>query len=543
MSGKSESPLRWAVLFFACLTLLSNYYCYDNPAALKTQLQSATGIDENTFALTYSVYSFPNIVLPFFGGYFCDRVGAHRVMFACAIFLCAGQVLFAFGVSVSSVPLLLMGRVVYGFGGENMTVSASSLLAEWFRGKEMALAMGLIISIARLGSVINNFASPPIAKATNVSTALWFGALLCGCGIAATIVLNWLDRVVVAKIAQDKLAVTAAAGGKPTSINADGTDSMGTPLIAGEPQAEASPLSKMRQFKPTFWMLTVSCLAVYGCVLPFNNIASSLLMERTYFKPVPDQCQLKNAGQCQSDANPPVNCPSGHSYALPLPTDVTVDNKHYDTLKGTQVDCTIDVWAKSGVCTNRYCDRQTKAEAQATQVMSIPYIISAIASPFLGYAVDRLGGRAIIATICPVVLIAVHSLLGYSGIAPTVPLVGQGLAYSIFAAALWPSVPHTVPQSAEGLGYGIVNALQNAGLALFPLLVSAVYTGAGDRYIPAAELVFICFALGGLAAGICLNLYDCTHGHLLNRRHYVETKKVDIAPSVEPLTAPSVDGV
>ena len=86
VSAKSESPLRWAVLFFACLTLLGNYYCYDNPAALKPQLQQSTGLTESQFALTYSVYSFPNMVLPFFGGYLCDRIGPQRVILGCALF-------------------------------------------------------------------------------------------------------------------------------------------------------------------------------------------------------------------------------------------------------------------------------------------------------------------------------------------------------------------------------------------------------------------------------------------------------------------------
>lgn len=49
---RGESPLRWTVLLFGCIALISNYFCYDNPAALKTQLMSSTGMDENAFALT-----------------------------------------------------------------------------------------------------------------------------------------------------------------------------------------------------------------------------------------------------------------------------------------------------------------------------------------------------------------------------------------------------------------------------------------------------------------------------------------------------------
>ena len=92
------------------------------------------------------------------------------------------------------------------------------------------------------------------------------------------------------------------------------------------------------------------------------------------------------------------------------------------------------------------------AENKANYVMSIPYIISSVISPFLGFGIDLLGGRAFFATLAWLVLIAVHSLLGFTAITPYVPLVGQGLAYSVFAAALWPSVPYVVDARYVGTG-------------------------------------------------------------------------------------------
>ena len=64
---ESQSPLRWLVLIFGCLVLIGNYYCYDNPAALKTQLEESTKLSEFMFNMLYSVYSFPNMFLPFVG--------------------------------------------------------------------------------------------------------------------------------------------------------------------------------------------------------------------------------------------------------------------------------------------------------------------------------------------------------------------------------------------------------------------------------------------------------------------------------------------
>jgi hypothetical protein len=64
----------------------------------------------------------------------------------------------------------------------------------------------------------------------------------------------------------------------------------------------------------------------------------------------------------------------------------------------------------------------------------------------------------------------------------------------MFAAALWPSVPYLVPEKSVGIAYGVVTAVQNAGLAGIPLIVSAVYD-IDDLYIPKVEMVFIAFAV------------------------------------------------
>lgn len=57
---------------------------------------------------------------------------------------------------------MLIGRVVFGLGGESMSVSQSAIVTVWFKGKELAFALGANISISRLGSVINANTVPPL---------------------------------------------------------------------------------------------------------------------------------------------------------------------------------------------------------------------------------------------------------------------------------------------------------------------------------------------------------------------------------------------
>ena len=76
MLQKSTSWLRWPILVLACLMLIGSYYCFDIPAAIKTQIDDYFGDPgdyETYFSLLYTLYAAPNVILPFFGGFFVDR--------------------------------------------------------------------------------------------------------------------------------------------------------------------------------------------------------------------------------------------------------------------------------------------------------------------------------------------------------------------------------------------------------------------------------------------------------------------------------------
>lgn len=78
VSYKATSWVRWPILVLACFMLVGSYYSSDIPAALKQQLDDYFGDPkefETYFSLLYTLYSMPNIILPFFGGYFVDRLG------------------------------------------------------------------------------------------------------------------------------------------------------------------------------------------------------------------------------------------------------------------------------------------------------------------------------------------------------------------------------------------------------------------------------------------------------------------------------------
>lgn len=315
--------------------MIGNYYCYDIPAALHTQMDDYFGNPndfETYFSLLYTLYSVPNIILPFFGGYFVDVLGSRLCLIIFSCLISAGQILFAFGLSIKSWPLMFIGRIVYGFGGESLGVGNSALLSEWFKGSEIAFAFGLNLSIARLGSVINNNVSPLLAIDAGVAFSLWFGCILVGVSIGSAVMLAWIDRSfsrgssntgVQELLNSADEEYSESEGLKATDLLIEGTESGARVSTAEDAPADKVRLKDAFSFPHAFWVLAISCVVVYGCVLPFNNIASALLLERNYFMAVPDGCHLFKDTECQSSLNPPVDCPASAYYQPPLPLNFT----------------------------------------------------------------------------------------------------------------------------------------------------------------------------------------------------------------------------
>lgn len=78
------------MLYLCCILTCGNYFCYDCPAALQTQLEDDLGISTTKYALLYSAYAIPNMFMPFFGGILVDRIGKNRTLLIFASFLTLG---------------------------------------------------------------------------------------------------------------------------------------------------------------------------------------------------------------------------------------------------------------------------------------------------------------------------------------------------------------------------------------------------------------------------------------------------------------------
>ena len=114
-------------------------------------------------------------------------------MLFCAI-LTLGQAIFMIGGYQANFDVMIAGRVVFGVGGESMQVAQSAIVSAWFKGKELAFAMGLNLSVARLGSVINGALIPTVYDQSGLGMALTVGFILCCFSLACAFGMIILDK-------------------------------------------------------------------------------------------------------------------------------------------------------------------------------------------------------------------------------------------------------------------------------------------------------------------------------------------------------------
>ena len=390
-------------------------------------------------------------------------------------FISVGQFLVAIGVVREDMGLMLLGRVMFGIGGESLCVAVSVLLQQVFAGAEVGLAMGLNLSVSRLGSVVNNVVSPYLARATgSVVPALMFGGGLCIMSLLATFVLVPLSG---------RLGRGGGFGSdsdeRPPAVSELDSDGDGGGAGSGSGFSADTSLARRNAksawcfcFGGRFYLLVASCVVVYGTVLPFNNVASALLIEKFV-------CH----GAC---------CDS----------PILLGGAGNGSTQAHQQQ--------------QQCPAAVAAESQASYVMGIPFLVSAFFTPFVGLFADRFGGAGTMTLAAPVVLCGVHAALLVMVSMPIIPLVAQGIAYSMYAAALWPLLGRAVPAADAGTAYGLATAVQNIGLATIPVIVASLRTTAGDY--DGVEYLFLGFSLTGAVLGVWLLVVDGSfYSFALNR--------------------------
>lgn len=281
---RDSKSTRWLVLFIISFVMFAAYVASDNIFAVETTLKGGLfGITDSEYSSLAGAYSIFNVYLLMliFGGIILDKKGIRFTGIMSTIMMVAGVAMMtwslftikaqmAAGVSMNTVRFLgdtlrtpvlpaVVGMGIYGVGAEIAGITATKVIAKWFVGYEMALAMGLQLALARLGTGLAYGATPAIVKMAqgNVAIAVLVGLILLCIGLATYLLYCAYDRKLDRQIAEN------------------GAES-GT---ASSPEDEFSfkdVLAVVRN--PAFWMIAFLCLLFYAAVNPFLKYSTGMMV-------------------------------------------------------------------------------------------------------------------------------------------------------------------------------------------------------------------------------------------------------------------------
>lgn len=318
---KAGGSIRWPILAAACFIMFGNYFAFDNPAVLNKPLQEYMRMTDDQFAyflnLLYTTYSIPNVILPWLGGYAADRFGHNKLLIVLSIFVVLGQLVVCLGLERRNIGIMILGRVVFG-AAESLAVAQSAITVKYFRGKELAMALGINLCVSRMGGVMNDFVTPIIWSKSSVPFAFWCGLFLCVFSLVMALVLVAMDLRFGAHVEHENVPLERS---RPSSCLIDARLSLdgfshtntsfkqGTPPSilditmeringphqhfnyrpnGGHPDKETILQKCIRRFRPlfdyslSFWILFAMGFLLVGIIVPFNSIHAGFLQMRWY---------------------------------------------------------------------------------------------------------------------------------------------------------------------------------------------------------------------------------------------------------------------
>ncbi len=521
---RDSAAMRWTALLLLALAMFCSYIFMDILSPIKDLMQSERGWDSTAFGTMQGSEVFLNVFAFFliFAGIILDKMGVRFTMIlSTAVMLIgagvkwyavsdgfAGSSLEAwFNNNLNYIPLFdelgvspfyegmpasakfaACGFMIFGCGCEMAGITVSRGIVKWFKGREMALAMGSEMALARLGVATCMIFSPFFARlggVVSVSRSVAFGVVLMCIALIMAIVYFVMDQKLDAQTGE------AEEKDDPFKVSDIGkilTDS-------------------------GFWIVALLCVLYYSAIFPFQKYAVNML-----------QCNLTlTAPDADSFwASPSVTIVQYVIMLLVAATGFASNFQKQSAKRFTLLAVSI----LSLVC---YCYMGFMRQS-AESIFAVFPLLAVLITPILGSYLDHHGKAATMLVMGSLLLIGCHltfafvlpmfkgSAVGGIIIAYATILV-LGASFSLVPASLWPSVPKLVDAKVIGSAYALIFWIQNIGLWLFPLLIGKVLDatnpGVTDptQFDYTAPLVMLaCLGVAALLLGLLLKVVDRKKG-------------------------------
>ena len=283
-----SAAARWTVLMIVAFTMMTGYVVAKEMSPLQYLLELPTaqggmGWTSSEFGLFAGSRGFFNVFLLmlFVGGIILDKTGVRFAGTLSCVLMLAGTAIDYYAISfasplpssVVSIPLLgfegsvkhqvliaALGFAIFGIGYELCGITVSKVIVKWFTGREMALAMGIQVALARLGTALALAGSPAIARHFSISTPILVGLLAVGIGLIAYLFYCVMDT-------------------KLDNENGNKAES--------ESEDEKFHFADMKVTikNPGFWLITLLCMLYYSALYPFLDFATKLMITKYGVQP------------------------------------------------------------------------------------------------------------------------------------------------------------------------------------------------------------------------------------------------------------------
>jgi MFS family permease len=276
----SESKTaRWCVLSLVAFTMLCGYFITDMMAPLQDLLQSPTsagglGWSASEYGTFTSAYGWFNVFLLMliFGGMILDKMGVKFTGLMATCIMIVGVFIKWFGISHTfdgatvsilgsdwKLQLLVasLGYATFGVGVEIAGITVSKIIVKWFKGKEMALAMGLEMATARIGTGLAIGVTPFLSRAlgNSISKPIFVGLILLCIGLLSFITFVVMDTK---RDKQDAAEATDEDKEEPFRVR------------------DILDIIKLKGF----WYVALLCVLFYSAVFPFLKYAPNLMINK-----------------------------------------------------------------------------------------------------------------------------------------------------------------------------------------------------------------------------------------------------------------------
>lgn len=266
---------RWTALIIVSFTMMWGYFLTDAMSPLMDMLgisveQGGMGWSASDFGNFNWAYMWFNVFFfaLLFGGIILDKIGVRLTGVVTCLFMVAGAGIKYYAIEYiepggeaiflglnKQVLTACLGYAIFAVGTENCGITVTKVIARWFRGYETALAMGLQVAVARLGTALAIGVGPFIAENFEVSTPLLLAFVLLVIGLLAYLVFCVMDY-----------RLDKQEGSTDTSAEDDETFKLGDLTIILRSKG--------------FWIIALLCLCFYSAVFPFLKYATSLMINK-----------------------------------------------------------------------------------------------------------------------------------------------------------------------------------------------------------------------------------------------------------------------